>query len=211
MASTPSMPLDPEPYVRLVRNSGMLNRTLQSICTGEGLNKNGVKAELQQRIIDSTCTEKWRALSDIWTHSLSIINTYWRRLIFISFLGIRRHAAQGDVTMFNRLKALIENPNSLSQPASQYNSLPNSMSPAAASTPSSYLGVSSNSGYNMAAGGINNYRVSGIGGHRSEFRFSGKPCHVLNIAGIEFKGSPFYVIQQQLGEMEECQGRHRPQ
>jgi hypothetical protein len=30
----------------------MLNRTLQAICTNEGLNKNGVKAELQQRIID---------------------------------------------------------------------------------------------------------------------------------------------------------------
>lgn len=53
MASTPGVPLDPEPYVRLVRNSGMLNRTLQTICIKEGLNKNGVKAELQQRIIDS--------------------------------------------------------------------------------------------------------------------------------------------------------------
>jgi hypothetical protein len=52
MASTAGGQLDPEPYVRIVRNAGMLNRTLQAICTNEGLNKNGVKAELQQRIID---------------------------------------------------------------------------------------------------------------------------------------------------------------
>jgi hypothetical protein len=55
MASTPGLPLDPEPCVRLVRTSGMLNRTLQSICIREGLKQNGVKAELQQRIIERTC------------------------------------------------------------------------------------------------------------------------------------------------------------
>jgi hypothetical protein len=54
MASMGGGQLDPEPLVRLVKNSGMLNRTLQSICSSDGLNRNGVKAELQQRIIDST-------------------------------------------------------------------------------------------------------------------------------------------------------------
>lgn len=189
----------------------MLNRTLQSICMSEGLNKNGVKAELQQRIIDRTCTEKLQAPPDLWMRSLSIFKYILTDAYTIFFLGIRRHAAQGDVNMFNRLKALIENPNSVSQPSSQYNSLPNSMSPAAVSTPSSYLGVSSNSGFNMATGGINNYRVGGVGGHRSKFGLGASRTTILNLAGLEFKGSPFYVIQQQLGEVEECQGMDRPQ
>ena len=46
--------LDPEPFVRLVKNGGMLNNTLKSICSAEGLKTNGVKAELQNRIIEST-------------------------------------------------------------------------------------------------------------------------------------------------------------
>jgi E3 SUMO-protein ligase PIAS1 len=39
--------------VRKVKGTGMVNRILQLICTGEGLTKYGVKAELQQKIIDS--------------------------------------------------------------------------------------------------------------------------------------------------------------
>jgi hypothetical protein len=46
--------LDPEPSVRLVKNGGMLNNTLKSICSSEGLKTNGVKAQLQNRIIEST-------------------------------------------------------------------------------------------------------------------------------------------------------------
>lgn len=155
MASTPGGQLDPEPYVRIVKNSGMLNRTLQAICINEGMNKNGVKAELQQRIIDR----------------------------------IRSHARTGDVTMFNRLKALIENPNSL-QPGhntSQYSSNANSMSPAAMNSPSINFGYVRNGEFNMP-GGVN-FRAGGAGGHHN----------------IEFKSSPFYTIQQQLGETEECQ------
>lgn len=73
----------------------------------------------------------------------------------------------GDYTSFNRLKGFIENPNSLQQPnTSQYNSISNSMSPAVMSTPSSYLGVATNSGYNMAAA-TNNYRGGGGSGNRS--------------------------------------------
>lgn len=54
MASTAAGSLDAEPLVRVIKHSGMLNRTLQSICSEEGVNKNGVKADLQQRIIDRT-------------------------------------------------------------------------------------------------------------------------------------------------------------
>merc|ERR1712093_964808 len=54
MASMGGGYLDPEPLCRVVKGGGFLNRTLQNICIGEGLSKLGVKAELQQRIIDST-------------------------------------------------------------------------------------------------------------------------------------------------------------
>jgi E3 SUMO-protein ligase PIAS1 len=44
---------DVEATVRKVKGTGMVNRILQLICVGEGLTKYGVKAELQQKIIDS--------------------------------------------------------------------------------------------------------------------------------------------------------------
>ncbi|KAM0311925.1 hypothetical protein ACHAO8_006787 [Botrytis cinerea] len=44
--------LDPEPYVRKVKNGGMLNQTLKNICVAEDMKVNGVKAELQTRIVD---------------------------------------------------------------------------------------------------------------------------------------------------------------
>jgi hypothetical protein len=43
--------LDPEPTARLVKT--YVNKFLQQICVGEGMSKFGVKAELQNRIIDS--------------------------------------------------------------------------------------------------------------------------------------------------------------
>ena len=45
--------LDPEPVARMVKSPGMINRILQQICVAEGMNKAGVKAELQSRIVDS--------------------------------------------------------------------------------------------------------------------------------------------------------------
>lgn len=42
-----------EATIRKVKGTGMVNKILQQICVGEGLAKNGVKAELQQKIIDS--------------------------------------------------------------------------------------------------------------------------------------------------------------
>lgn len=66
--------------------------------------------------------------------------------------------------MFNRLKSLIENPGGVPQPnSSPYNSLPNSMSPAAMPTPNAFRGAPATSGYNMGG----NFRVGGVGSHRS--------------------------------------------
>jgi E3 SUMO-protein ligase PIAS1 len=45
--------LDPEPVARMVKSPGMINKILQQICVAEGMNKAGVKAELQSRIIES--------------------------------------------------------------------------------------------------------------------------------------------------------------
>jgi hypothetical protein len=39
--------------IRKVKGAGMVNKILQQICKGEGLTIYGVKAELQQKIIDS--------------------------------------------------------------------------------------------------------------------------------------------------------------
>jgi E3 SUMO-protein ligase PIAS1 len=44
-----------EPVSRALKGPGMVNKILQQICSNEGLNKNGVKAELQARIIERKC------------------------------------------------------------------------------------------------------------------------------------------------------------
>ncbi|KAB8291821.1 hypothetical protein EYC80_006606 [Monilinia laxa] len=41
-----------KPYVRKVKTGGMLNQTLKNICAAEDMKLNGVKAELQSRIVD---------------------------------------------------------------------------------------------------------------------------------------------------------------
>jgi hypothetical protein len=51
MASISAYELDAT--VRKVKGTGMVNKLLQLICVGEGLPKYGVKADLQQKIIDS--------------------------------------------------------------------------------------------------------------------------------------------------------------
>ena len=53
MASMGGGQLDPEPLIRMVKNAGMVNRTLQEILNAEGQSKTGVKADLQERIISS--------------------------------------------------------------------------------------------------------------------------------------------------------------
>ncbi|KAH7321470.1 PINIT domain-containing protein [Rhexocercosporidium sp. MPI-PUGE-AT-0058] len=52
MASMGGGYLDVEPLVRQLKHGGYLNRLLQNICAGEGISKLGVKADLQNRIID---------------------------------------------------------------------------------------------------------------------------------------------------------------
>ncbi|KAH8821519.1 PINIT domain-containing protein [Xylogone sp. PMI_703] len=52
MASMGGGYLDPEPVVRMVKNTGLINRLLSQICQYEGLKSTGVKADLQQRIMD---------------------------------------------------------------------------------------------------------------------------------------------------------------
>ena len=44
--------LDPDPVVRLIRNGKIVNRILTSICGQEDLSRMGVKADLQNRIIE---------------------------------------------------------------------------------------------------------------------------------------------------------------
>ena len=51
--------LDPDPLVRRVKSSGMINKLLQNICTAEGISKAGVKAELQSRLIESRSFSKF--------------------------------------------------------------------------------------------------------------------------------------------------------
>lgn len=57
MASVGGGYLDPEPVIRLVKNNGLINRVLSQICQHENLKASGVKADLQQRIIDRKSTE----------------------------------------------------------------------------------------------------------------------------------------------------------
>ncbi|TQS38966.1 hypothetical protein Golomagni_00520 [Golovinomyces magnicellulatus] len=52
MTSIDGANLNPEPVARLLKNGRMVNRILASICGQENLSKIGVKAELQNRIID---------------------------------------------------------------------------------------------------------------------------------------------------------------
>lgn len=46
-------PLRVEPVQRLLTSAKILNKSLQQICAKEGLNKTGVKADFQNRIIGS--------------------------------------------------------------------------------------------------------------------------------------------------------------
>lgn len=62
MASMGVTQNDVDILVRKIKAGGMLNRTLQAICSNEGLKQTGVKTELQQRIIDSMLCSSGKAL-----------------------------------------------------------------------------------------------------------------------------------------------------
>jgi hypothetical protein len=58
MASMGASPLDYEPVardilIRQIKNGGYVNKLLQHICQAEGISASGVKAQLQNRIVDS--------------------------------------------------------------------------------------------------------------------------------------------------------------
>lgn len=146
-----SMLSDVEPLVRRVKAPGMVNKLLQNICVAEGLNKTGVKAELQSRLIER----------------------------------IKDHHTRRDIAAFNRLKTMLENPSTIPQPGASFGSATASPS-APGPAPASYSG-----GYHP---GVMNSAYRGAGYN-----------------SLDFKPSPFYAIQQQLGETKtlEVMANHR--
>lgn len=63
MASMGASYLDPAPLIRTVKHGGYINKLLQNICVGEGLSKLGVKAELQNRIVESMYSHPCHSLT----------------------------------------------------------------------------------------------------------------------------------------------------
>ena len=55
----PSSHFDWQGPEKRLRGSGYVNKILQQICENEGIPKKGLKAELQQRIVDSTYDLVW--------------------------------------------------------------------------------------------------------------------------------------------------------
>jgi hypothetical protein len=84
MASMGGAYLDPEPTARLVKT--YVNKFLQQICVGEGMSKFGVKAELQNRIIDSMSHPS--LVQDMSDPELSDIHCYLIHLFFRLFFKI---------------------------------------------------------------------------------------------------------------------------
>ncbi|EDN93159.1 hypothetical protein SS1G_09024 [Sclerotinia sclerotiorum 1980 UF-70] len=140
--------LDPEPYVRKVKNGGMLNSTLKSICSAEDMRTQGVKAELQSRIVDR----------------------------------IRFYANAQDEPKFNRLRRIIDNPETVTAGVNPPRSYQNSASPAANSIPNN---------------GATNYPTP-----RASMPSYNRPMGYG--MKLEFKPSPFYDIMEQIGEIKTC-------
>ncbi|KAK2628582.1 hypothetical protein QTJ16_001685 [Diplocarpon rosae] len=150
MASTGRGYLDPDPLIRIVKSGGYVNRLLQNICSGEGLKTFGVKAELQNRIIQQ----------------------------------LQLHVKNNDVNRFQHLRQMIEDPHAI-----VLNGMI-SASPSAAipAPPNSYVKAPS-----AQIGGVYNMAASGSG-----FRPTGYPR-------IEFKPSPYFEVQEQIGQPSICE------
>jgi len=203
---------DPEVVVRYVKDGGHLNKTLSSICQAEGLGKNGVKSELQGRIIASeSCFIHFRAPScrSLATSTMSLPLLHFK---LISPPEIRSYAAQNNGPKFERLKNMIYNPNSISQASSQYGGIASSgsspaLSTSSTATPGSYLGVSNNhsNSYNGNMGGGVAFR-----GYPSQSKsailFELVFFQILIMLELEFKPSPFYKIQAPIGDTQACEG-----
>ncbi|TVY45204.1 E3 SUMO-protein ligase, partial [Lachnellula occidentalis] len=146
--------LDAEALIRYVKDGGHLNKTLSAICAAEGVGKNGVKSELQGRIIEK----------------------------------IRHYSAHKDAQKFERLKNMIYNPQSIGQMGANYGGMASSSSPAARSTPTATPGVYLNNhgpGYNNMGGAV---ALRGLVSQK-----------------LGFKASPFYKMEQQLGDTVQCE------
>lgn len=146
--------LDADALIRYVKDGGHLNKTLSAICAAEGLSKNGVKSELQGRIIEK----------------------------------IRAYSARSDHNRFERLKGMIHNPSLIGVPASNhYGAIAGSSSPAPNSpaVPGTFSSNNHSNGYNMG-GGAMAYRG-------------------YNPQRLDFKPSPFYKLEQQIGDTIPCE------
>ncbi|QSZ37872.1 hypothetical protein DSL72_008972 [Monilinia vaccinii-corymbosi] len=188
--------LDPEPYVRKVKYGGMLNQTLKNICAAEDMKLNGVKAELQSKIIDSRSISFASAERSMILHSRSSFRQSTRcrdyatdcdekrsRLISISCPGIRLYANSQDGVRFDRLRGIIEHPETA---AAAMNMNPyayqSSASPAAKPIPNGAQN------YNSPGPAMQSYnRPNGYG------------------MKLEFKPSPFYNMMDQIGEIKNCE------
>lgn len=163
--------LDPDPLIRIIRSGKFLNKTLIAICASEGLSKAGVKAEYQQRIIESML--RLPSFHDLDSSSLLLPSDplYTPRSNQVTSLlhvdlspalamcanpapGVQYYSARNEVANFERLKRSIEDPTSLSN-----NSVPANQTSAV----NAHLNATFNThvGANMA-GGVNGYR--GFGG-----------------------------------------------
>ncbi|KAJ5033460.1 uncharacterized protein L3040_008575 [Drepanopeziza brunnea f. sp. 'multigermtubi'] len=154
MASMGGGSLDPEPLIRQVRLGGYVNRLLQSICGVEGISKVGVKAELQNRIIQQ----------------------------------INLHAKNNDRPRFQRLKDAIDSPHRIDS----HNNIAASASSSPMPPPNPYLNPPQPPvafAYNLA---------NMAPGAASVFRPTGNPR-------VEFKPSPYYQIQDQIGNPSPCE------
>ena len=100
---------------------------------------------------------------------------------------------------------MIENPNAIQQGGSQYGGMAAPQTPALSAS-NGYLGVSnSHTGHNMAGGGVGSYR-----GHGAQSKLTYVAHYTAGsdtVLGLEFKPSPFYTLEQQLGETKICEGK----
>lgn len=100
---------------------------------------------------------------------------------------------------------MIENPNAIQQGGSQYGGMAAPQTPALSAS-NGYLGASnSHTGHNMAAGGVGGYR-----GHGAQSKLTYVARYTAGsdtVLGLEFKRSPFYTLEQQLGETKICEGK----
>ena len=120
---------------------------------------------------------------------------------------LTKHAKEGNTARFQRLKAMIDNPNSLEDPATLYRTMGGSSASPAVSNPAPYTSQAKPNptpAYNAGGGPAATYRIIG---HPSKF-FSYHSLHDLTLLlGIEFKSSPYFIVEEQLGGPTSCESK----